>query len=155
MCARACECCSNFCCKLTHKIIDSPDSATSYHSLTRSNHRINCVREQAHAQNWFTRCQNPTFRKRLNTYPIKAVGLVGTKISQRLTKKVFFSWISLILTVFHKFALFFTCENLSKSKKFVKKHLFCQTRRNLVPINTTILIFMILHFSAIFPQLLD
>ena len=29
------------------------------------------------------------------------------------------------------------CEKLSKSKKFVKKHLFCQTRRNLVPINTT------------------
>ena len=29
------------------------------------------------------------------------------------------------------------CEKLSESKKFVKKHLFCQTRRNLVPINTT------------------
>ena len=28
-------------------------------------------------------------------------------------------------------------EKQSKSKKFVKKHLFCQTRRNLVPINTT------------------
>ena len=38
-------------------------------------------------------------------------------------------------------------EKQSKSKKFVKKHLFCQTRRNLVPINTTLMMFFIIFLS--------